>query len=241
MESGAPMNYHQLTRREYNSLLAECYSVIYTAQERPWGDSLSWRLESLVPNPAGKVLDLGCGYGRNFRHIVNAATQVLAIDLCPTALHCAERSYHSAVEQGKLKVICGDEKKVSGSFDVIVCAGLLVDHLNTRRGQIAEALADSLRSGGLLFVNVFGDNDPACGRGAEVEENTYVHELGFPVHYFSEPELLSLFPSLRVVEVDRTRIPDAYPTPHSHEIVVALFRQGNTPNKASGTLQGREQ
>jgi hypothetical protein len=131
----------------------------------------------------------------------------------------------------RLTLIHGDENSAQGNFDLIVCSGVLVDHMLPRRIRIANRLRDLIFPNGQLFITVFGTLDPACGKGTEVEPNTFIHDFGFPVHYFVPDELLTLFEGV-LVSTCYTRIKnDFYPVPHVHETHVLIGRQ-NTVNAA---------
>lgn len=59
----------------------------------------------------------------------------------------------------------------------------------------------------------------------EVESNTFIHDFGFPVHYFSPDELPALFDSLLVTDCYTRLKHDFYPVPHVHETHVLIGLQ----------------
>lgn len=215
------MNYMK-TDAEYNSFLAQCYSVIYRADPLVWGALPNSDLVARVPAPLGRILDLGCGYGKNFRHLLSADTNVVGVDVCAHALELAWSRFSREISERRLTLIHGDENSVQGEFDLVVCSGVLVDHLLPRRVRLAARLWELTAAHGQLFLTVFGAQDPACGRGAKVEPNTYVHDFGFPVHYFQPYEVQALFDGLSISYFNTRIKHDSYPNPHLHETHVLV-------------------
>ena len=224
------MKYTQLNIDQYNSFLSEAYSLIYRHDDNAWGISPNSDLQALVPTPSGRILDFGCGYGKNIGHLLCGEAEVWGVDLCSDGIELAKSQYEVHLKKGRLTLVHGDERSDLPVFDLIICSGVLVDHLRERRLVIVDRLKDLLSPGGLLFLTVFGKNDPAHGRGQKVEKNTYVHEFGFPVHYFLKEEIIGLFNDMHIL-CDYTRLkPDFYPNYHVHETHILLC-QNTSSNK----------
>ena len=106
-----------------------------------------------------------------------------------------------------------------------MCSGVIGDHLLQRRLKIAKWLMEVLQPGGLLFLTAFGRDDSEYSNGEQVEQHTFCHTLGFPVHYFDQPELKSLFPAMEILYFCTKLKQDLYPRPHLHDTHILLARK----------------
>lgn len=210
-------------RAAYNAFLSECYSRIYSTDTLAWGDAPNTDLARWFGTPRGRILDFGCGYGKNFGHLLARGATVVGVDICERGIELARRRFAREVEEGRLELVLGDETDIRGAFDLIVCNGVIVDHLATRRSEIAGRLGGALAPTGSMLVTVFGRSDPACGVGEEVEPYTFIHEFGFPVHYFDQAELIELFERDHVRHVETRLKSDDFPQPHVHETHVFVL------------------
>ena len=98
--------------------------------------------------PAGRVLDAGCGTGRNVRFLARYG-EVTGLDFSPVALDCCR-------QRGLTRLVRGSANALpfaAGSFDLVTS----FDVLTSGGVQDAEALPESarvLRPGGHLLVRV---------------------------------------------------------------------------------------
>ncbi len=99
--------------------------------------------------PGARVLDAGCGSGRDARAFAAMGYRVTAFDASPAMAAVAERLTGSPV-----RVLRFQDVDYGPEFDgVWACASLL----HVRREQVGDCLsrlARSLREGGVLFVSV---------------------------------------------------------------------------------------
>ena len=111
-----------------------------------------------VPRAAidGKtVLDAGCGYqARVIRLLLQAyaPSRITGIDVNPVNIqHCREMSL-----DGDVQFICKDLEKehwADGSFDVIICEGVLMYTVNPE--QNIKKFAAALKPGGYLVLGIY--------------------------------------------------------------------------------------
>jgi ubiquinone/menaquinone biosynthesis C-methylase UbiE len=108
-----------------------------------------------------KVLDLGCGTGRNTKMLLGLNYDVYVCDLYKGMLESAKREYlkYSPLKYSKKKVsLCSMDNLSykSNFFDAILCHG--VYHNATSVSEFKKALKESVRvlkNGGYLCFNVF--------------------------------------------------------------------------------------
>ena len=181
----------------------EEYGRMYEAEERQWWyagmRSISAALldKHLAADGGARILDAGCGTGRNLAEFAGWARPA-GVDLSEEALRfCRQRGVPAA--RGRLQAL----PFPAGAFDAVTSFDVLYHRwVEDDRAAVAE-LARVLRPGGLLLVRVpalkmlWGAHDDAVlsrhrytrgevgallrGAGLDVLELTYANTLLFPV------------------------------------------------------------
>lgn len=155
--------------------------------------SSSWKgnysLEILAPYcKRGRLLDAGCGSGKYAIPLQMRGFDVIAVDISSGLKHAK-----AICEQRKL-VIDFLEANVyelpfsDCSFDVVWCYGVLQHLLLNEREAAISDFRRILKSGGMLFIEVLGEEDMRYG-GDIVEPGTFKRESGIIYHYFNKNEL----------------------------------------------------
>ncbi|MEU1278893.1 class I SAM-dependent methyltransferase [Streptomyces sp. NPDC005805] len=182
----------------------------------------------LVPS-GGRVLDLGCGPGRNAVHLAAAGFAVDAVDLSPTAVAWGrERARDAGVD---VRFVRGDAftAELDGPYDLIHDSGCF-HHLPPHRRISYLALLDRLLApGGLFSLTCFASG----AMGSELPDTAFYRDggLGGGLAYRAG-ELRGIFsgpgtrPLLDEVELRRMRDEPA-DSPHFGEpfLWAALFRR----------------
>ncbi len=140
----------------------------------------------------GRLLDAGCGSGKFAIPLRMRGFEVVAVDVSLNALKIAGKSIaNRRLDIGLLAANVYQMPFSDSSFDVIWCYGVL-QHLllKEREAAIIECFR-LLRKGGLLFIEVLGEEDMRYG-GSEVEPGTFSRKNGIVYHYFSKSELEGL-------------------------------------------------
>ncbi|PRX43865.1 methyltransferase family protein [Prauserella shujinwangii] len=98
----------------------------------------------------GRVLDLGCGPGRNAVHLARHGFEVDAVDLSPTALAWAEDRAQEAGVEVRFRRADIVDAEFTGRYDLVYDSGCF-HHLPPHRRVSYRALLDRVLAPGGLF------------------------------------------------------------------------------------------
>lgn len=102
-----------------------------------------------------KILDLGCGSGRDSRYFAQQGYVVVAVD--PSQAMCEQTRTYACVPVYRMKA---EEMQFSNEFDAVwACASLL--HVSRDKQEVALCrIANSLKNGGIIYCSwKYGDQD----------------------------------------------------------------------------------
>lgn len=169
-----------------------------------WGGPRPISAVEKVLAPGSFILDAGCGNGRYLLPL-SKKYNVVGTDISVIALSRA-RNYleKSGQDAGCVAASITHLPFSDGSFDAIVCYGVLQHLFENERLLAVEEFRRVLRPHGLIFFEVFGTDDMRFG-GEEVENNTFRRKGGIIYHYFTENELESLFERFDIEELESTK------------------------------------
>ncbi len=193
----------------------------YLRNGRIWGDASSptaaLAAELFQRQRVQRVLVPGAGYGRNAGFLARAGFTVTGVEISPEAIRLGQQDHPDVtfVEGSFL-----DTPLEPGSFDGVYCFNILHLFRQADRQRFMQRCRDCLRDGGLAFVVVFSDAEPSCGRGAQLEENTFESKPGRPVHYFTAADLDGHFRGFEILERGRVEDPEDHDDqgPHVHRL-----------------------
>ncbi|MFJ7629212.1 class I SAM-dependent methyltransferase [Streptomyces sp. NPDC097595] len=177
----------------------------------------------------GRVLDLGCGAGRNALYLASRGFEVDAVDLSPVAIAWARERVADAGED--VRFVCGNVfslpvTELSGPYDLVVDSGCF-HHLPPHRRVSYLALLDRvLAPGGHLALSCFAAG--AEGMGSELADADLYRERRLHGGLAYTPESLRrIFSDLMEVELRRMRAePPESPLFGAGFLWTALFRMG---------------
>ena len=151
-----------------------------------------------------RIVDAGCGYGRNLVHLLREGCEVFAIDANPDAVeHVQQLAARLAPGLPPENFQTGVIERMpfpAGFADVVICNSVL--HFARSNTHFRAMLADLwrvLRPGGMLFMRLgsrIGMNFP------QISGNIYSIGDGSEWYLVDEPMLLSLTRDLQAVLVD---------------------------------------
>ncbi|MEU5150043.1 class I SAM-dependent methyltransferase [Streptomyces yangpuensis] len=155
----------------------------------------------------GRVLDLGCGPGRNAVYLATRGFEVDAVDLSPVAVAWGEERAHEAGVD--VRFLRGDAfalpaTEFSGPYDLVVDSGCF-HHLPPHRRVSYLALLDRvLAPGGHLALTCFAAGE--AGTGSELTDADLYRERDLQGGLAYTPESLRwIFSDLAEVELRRMR------------------------------------
>ncbi len=112
-------------------------------------------LVSHIPN-GSRVLDIGCGEGRNMKSILEATRNVYGVDMDTKAVEDAKNNFKDVegvrVVQGEAKALPFEDK----SFDVATLLMILPNLDNDKEASFKEA-ARVLKDNGFIVVSTFAE------------------------------------------------------------------------------------
>ena len=185
----------------------------YRAEGRLWGDGPSELARLAVArlrpyaSPELRILDVGCGYGRDTRYLATELhCRVLGLDPSPAAVAAARHRRSSSLD---VDFVAGDLVAFAagldgdGRFDVVFACN--VYHLlgPIGRREFAAALGAAARPGGLLFLSTLSPRDAqhyAKGRQVLGEERSWVDKVY--LHFSSVQELEAELADFTLLDVD---------------------------------------
>ncbi|MEJ2246457.1 MAG: methyltransferase domain-containing protein [Acidobacteriota bacterium] len=173
--------------------------------------------------PAARVLDLGCGEGRNALFLAECGFKVTAVDISEAGIRkldalAREKQFEISSEVADMRTY-----RFQGLFDLIVSHGCL--HLVERRSwqQLIPRFKAHTKPGGFNVVVVFTDTRPPPD---DLKE--------FCLGLFREKEVFSMYSDWEVVLQRSYTIQDQHPgsSPHTHPINKLVARKPS--NKPAG-------
>jgi MPBQ/MSBQ methyltransferase len=180
----------------------ELWDADYRTRGRLWGGN-----PAPLPNlPSGsRVLELGCGNGKNLPGMIERTWDILAMDCSMKALQLCRPVVHEA---GRVHFVAGDaiflpfrDSTIDAVFSLHVTGHLP----ETGRSQLAGEILRVLKPGGLIVFRDFGIHDFRFGKGEITAPGTFRRGTGSLTHYFSTDEVTRLFSTFNCVSIDEHR------------------------------------
>lgn len=185
----------------------------------------------LNPRPGERILDAGCGTGRNFQAMIDANSNPVGIDFSKGMLGVAKRKYpRAAVAVADLD---HPLPLKHGSLDAALCA-LVGEHLKNLPGLFRESFK-SLRPGGRFVFSVYHPEMAAAGKEANFEQSgvefrlgAYKHRLDDYLNFLDDAGFTDL--STKEFKGDE-RLANELPSGHRYlNFPVLLIIKGSRPN-----------
>ncbi len=160
-----------------------------------------------IDNNYSRILDLGCGKGRNSLFFAQHGFEVFASDICENSINilkdriCKKGITNIKVHNCNFTDILFEDSY----FDAVVCTSVL-HHANVKDISIGlKEIHRVLRPNGCLIFDILSIDDDSYGLGEAIEENTFVGsregEEGIPHHYTDIKELEGLLKDFRKVNI----------------------------------------
>lgn len=201
-----------------------------------------WAAPWLRRHRVQRVLELGAGYGRDLRYLLENGYDARGVDNVRRGVSQgrASLSRFSPTPHAERRLTCGSAEAClaaqrPGSLDAVYSNLFLnMDYTEREHRRLLRAVHRSLRPGGLHLYSVRSVNDPWYGRGVRRGPATFdLAPHGTTMHFFSERYVRSLaggrFEVLRVEE--RSEGGRSFPT----KVLYVVERKGpSRPPRGSG-------
>ena len=106
-------------------------------------------------HPGAKILDLGCGSGRDSKYFVQHGYNVVAMD--PSTVMCEQTKSYACVPVYKLKA---EEMQFSDEFDAVWACASLVHVAKETQEKTMKLISDALKMGGFCYCSwKYGNRD----------------------------------------------------------------------------------
>ncbi|MFE0653563.1 class I SAM-dependent methyltransferase [Streptomyces sp. NPDC059534] len=172
--------------------------------EKPDENLVSYRERGLLPD-GGRVLDLGCGPGRNTLYLASLGYEVDAVDLSGAAIGWARERAREAGADG-VRFVCGDAftAALDGPYDLVYDSGCFHHLPPHRRVTYLAFLERVLTPGGHVALTAFAAGEG--GMGSELPDAEFYRrgrlEGGLA---YTDRSLRAIFAGLTEVELRRMR------------------------------------
>lgn len=153
-----------------------------------------------------RILELGCGVGRDAIFFATNGHRVIATDSSPTVIQQDTQYYPKSSVDFRTLDMRKPLPYEDQAFDVIYSNLALHYYSHKQTREIVEEIAKKLMSAGLFAFACKSVDDFHHGNGVEVESNIFVSESGHVRHLFSveyaEDLLSGLFEILHLDVID---------------------------------------
>jgi ubiquinone/menaquinone biosynthesis C-methylase UbiE len=172
-----------------------------------------------------RILDLGCGYGRDSALLAAHGYSVTGIDFSIQGIRKASELYpHIKFEV--MDVAAMDLR--DASFDHVF--GNFVLHLfidASDRQKIFSECLRVLKPGGYLFLSLASTGDDDYGKGTRIADDTFRNERGVTKLYYNEARIKREFSRLELARIASIEEYHTHDKPHSHNAWFVFGRKGS--------------
>lgn len=171
------------------------YDKLYASQEYYWGKKPSKMCDKVIeivrPNPnfRPRLLDLGCGEGRNAVYFAQHGFDVVGLDVSLPGLKKTERYAKEAGVQVKTIQANITSCTLVDTYDVIFSTGVLQYLPPEVREQRFQNYKDSTSPNGINVLSVFVKKR-FIPRAPDAEETSYPYKSGELLGYYWDWEIL---------------------------------------------------
>ena len=161
------------------------WSETYDDVENKTRDLEAIALQATIQNRLfGRVLEIGCGTGKNTKQLAKQSQDVVAVDFSDGMLKKAKQKIHAKNVRFVQADINQSWEFVTASFDLVTCS-LLLEHVENLQHVFHQA-ASALQTGGLFYVCELHPFKQYSGGKARFETNGGMFELKCFTHHISD-------------------------------------------------------
>ena len=171
----------QLERELYPSIVEDTvdntayWNQYYKNRLCPQDPSPFAQYVATLTDPGRRLVELGCGNGRDAVFFAARGLQVTALDLSQEAVSQLNRR-----DVANAQFLCGDfvnsDVHRPASYDYAYSRFTLHSINRNQEQVLLSNVFRGLRPGGKLFIEVRGVHDPLFGKGKQVEHNAFFYD-----------------------------------------------------------------
>lgn len=166
------------TREAYNN-----WSTTYDTAVNKTRDLEARAIRSVLKSSGyGKILEIGCGTGKNTSWLAGSATHVTAVDFSPEMLQVARQKATSENIDFKQADIA--QPWNFAKVNLITCS-LVLEHIENI-GHIFKQAAGALEAGGQFYICELHPYKQLQGSRARFEKDGNVLQLEYFIHHISD-------------------------------------------------------
>jgi len=154
----------------------------------------------------GKVLDMGCGNGRNSVLLAKKGLKACGVDFSAAAIALAEKNAKENKVKAEFKVgSVLDLPYEKESFSAAMDCGCLHHIRKSEWGPYFDNLLKVLKKNGYYYLHCFSISSEHVPKFSPKERN-WINRKGHYSHFFSEKEIREIFGgSFKIIKVYRTK------------------------------------
>src|SRR3989344_5675814 len=182
----------------------EYWKTEWNKREAGSENNFARRIFSLIKSNHKKLLDLGCGDGRDSIYFAKKGLNVTSVDFSESGI----KKLNEKIKRLGIKninAVRADIKKINfkdNSFDIIY-AHLSLHYFDDKTtGKIFNNLYNILNFGGLIFIKCKSTEDSLCGQGEKVGEDMYFKNHLH--HFFSKDYMKEKLGKFKILRIRKT-------------------------------------
>jgi 2-polyprenyl-3-methyl-5-hydroxy-6-metoxy-1,4-benzoquinol methylase len=181
--------------------------------------------------PNGKVLDLGCGNGRNSLFLARRGFSVHAIDIDSKIIKNLKQE--SKKEKLKINIIKADIRKFpikENTYDLILAINSLIFMKKSELQKIITKIKNGAKNNGVVIISGFTTKDSSYlklkKRYQPIEKNAFKDSNKQYWQFFSKNELKSYFLNgFEILFYSERNVKDSIPYSHTHGIAEIVAKK----------------
>jgi SAM-dependent methyltransferase len=165
-----------------------------------------------------KLLEVGCGYGRDSVYLAKRGCNVTGVDASEEAIALAQKAWG---KQRRVVFTPGKGESLdfpSKAFDAAWSSNLLHLYEEEARQRILQEMGRVLVNDGILGFSVASVKDPKFGEGEKLDEDTFLVQ-GKLMHFFREGEIVNAMEGFKILKLQEIAEKEHHKNGTTHEHV----------------------
>jgi len=158
-------------------------------------------LSPSINKPTVKLLDIGCGDGRDIKFFSKQGYDITTFDISMSCVNNITKNFKD-VKVSYQDIRCMNFKK--NSYDIIYAHLTLHYFYDKETTKIFDKIYDFLKPDGYFFVKCKSIKDFHYGEGRQFEENCYATEGKHLRHFFTEKYMKEKLKKFKIKEIKET-------------------------------------